>query len=160
MLRAVLALRPREPKIQNPAQQPPTQAQASQAGAAEEALVLERFYAGPQKGKAGWSPDGQCTAEQEQDLRVFVPTPMPEAHALLEITALQKGCAMRTFDIVAVFLIGQDRGAQEQKWVYVRPPPDQHEPNVIIQRFDLIMVVVAIGYASTNSMKWSNDLLI
>ncbi|CAE7937581.1 unnamed protein product, partial [Symbiodinium sp. KB8] len=64
------------------------------------------------------------TAEQEQDLRVFVPTPTPEAHALLEITALQKGCAMRTFDIVAAFLIGQDRGAQEEKWVYMRPPPE------------------------------------
>ena len=65
------------------------------------------------------------TAEQEQDLRVFVPTPTPEAHALLEITALQKGCAMRTFDIVAAFLIGQDRGAQEEKWVYMRPPPER-----------------------------------
>ena len=64
------------------------------------------------------------TAEQEQDLRVFVPTPTPEAHALLEITALQQGCAMRTFDIVAAFLIGQDRGAQEEKWVYMRPPPE------------------------------------
>ena len=64
------------------------------------------------------------TAEQEQDLRVFVPTPTPEAHALLEITALQQGCAMRTFDIVAAFLIGQDCGAQEEKWVYMRPPPE------------------------------------
>ncbi|CAE7413014.1 RE1 [Symbiodinium sp. CCMP2592] len=64
------------------------------------------------------------TEEQEQDLRVFVPTPTPEAHALLEITALQKGCATRSFDIVAAFLIGQDRGAQQEKWVYVRPPPE------------------------------------
>ncbi|CAE7521947.1 RE1 [Symbiodinium sp. CCMP2592] len=46
------------------------------------------------------------------------------AHALLEITALQKGCATRSFDIVAAFLIGQDRGAQQEKWVYVRPPPE------------------------------------
>ena len=64
------------------------------------------------------------TAEQEQDLRVFVPMPTPEAHALLEITAVQNGCAMRTFDVVAAFLIGQDREAQGEKWVYVRPPPE------------------------------------
>ena len=64
------------------------------------------------------------TPEMEQDMRVFVPTPTPEAHALLEITALQRGCAMRTFDIVAAFLIGKDRGAQNENWVYMRPPAE------------------------------------
>ncbi|CAE7530574.1 RE1 [Symbiodinium natans] len=64
------------------------------------------------------------TPEMEQDMRVFVPTPTPEAHALLEITALQRGCAMRTFDIVAAFLIGRDRGAQNENWVYMRPPAE------------------------------------
>ncbi|CAE7235731.1 RE1 [Symbiodinium natans] len=64
------------------------------------------------------------TPEMEQDMRVFVPTPTPEAHALLEITALQRGCTMRTFDIVAAFLIGKDRGAQNENWVYMRPPAE------------------------------------
>ena len=63
------------------------------------------------------------SAEQEQDLRLFVPTPTPEAQALLEITALQSGCAMRIFDIVAAFLIGKDRGVQEKNWVYMRVTP-------------------------------------
>ena len=62
--------------------------------------------------------------EVEQDLRVFVPTPTPEAHALLEVNALAKNHSMRTFDIVAAFLIGRDRGAQSGDYVYVRAPPE------------------------------------
>lgn len=64
------------------------------------------------------------TPEMEQDMRTFVPTPCPESHALLEITALKKDHAMRTFDIVAAFLIGTDRGAQIGEYVYMRPPPE------------------------------------
>ena len=64
------------------------------------------------------------TAEEEQDLKVFVPTPTPEAHSLLEVRALQHGHAMRTFDIVAAFLIGKDRGAQTGEYVYMRAPPE------------------------------------
>ena len=77
---------------------------------------------------------------EEQDLRVFVPTPTPESHAVLEVSALLKGHAMRTFDIVAAFLIGQDRGAQTGEYVYMRPPPEwkpifeewvrEHPPNM------------------------------
>ena len=85
---------------------PEAQAVADFARAeAEEGVAKSRFTCADVK--------RAYTAEQEQDLRVFVPTPTPEAHALLEITALQKGC-MRTFDIVAAFLIGQDRGAQRR----------------------------------------------
>lgn len=57
-------------------------------------------------------------------MNVFVPTPTPESHALLEVSALRHGHAMRTFDIVAAFLIGQDRGAQEGEPVYMRAPPE------------------------------------
>ena len=62
--------------------------------------------------------------EQEQDMSVFVPTPTPEAHSLLEVAALRKGYSMRTLDIVAAFLIGTDRGAQQGKPVYIRAPPE------------------------------------
>ena len=48
----------------------------------------------------------------------------PESLALLEITALKKDHATRTFDIVAAFLIGTDRGAQTGEYVYMRPPPE------------------------------------
>ena len=59
-------------------------------------------------------------------MNVFVPTPTPESHALLEASALRHGHAMRTFDIVVAFLIGQDRGAQEGEPVYTRAPPEWH----------------------------------
>ena len=63
-------------------------------------------------------------AKEEQDFKVFVPTPTPEAHSLLEVRALQHGQVMRTFDIVAAFLIGKDRGAQTGEYVYMRAPPE------------------------------------
>ena len=40
-------------------------------------------------------------SEEEQDMNVFVPTPTPESHALLEVSAMRHGYAMRTFDIVS-----------------------------------------------------------
>ena len=49
--------------------------------------------------------------EEEAKMRVFVPTPTPESHALLEVSALRSGHAMRTLDIVAAFLIGLDHSA-------------------------------------------------
>ena len=55
-------------------------------------------------------------------MRVFVATPTPESHALLEVSALRSGHAMRTFDIVAAFLIGQDRSAQAGDPVFMRAP--------------------------------------
>ena len=64
------------------------------------------------------------TSAEEAEMRVFVPTPTPESHALLEVSALKHGHAMRTFDIVAAFLIGQDRGAQQGEPVYMRAPPE------------------------------------
>ena len=62
-------------------------------------------------------------AEEEQ-LRVFVPTPTPESHSLLEVSALFHSHATRTFDIVAAFLIGRDRGAQEGNPCYMRAPEE------------------------------------
>ena len=44
--------------------------------------------------------------QEEEQLRVFVPTPTLESRALFEVSALRHGHAMRTFDIVAAFLIG------------------------------------------------------
>ena len=41
------------------------------------------------------------SSEEEQDMNVFVPTPTPESHALLEVSAMRHGYAMRTFDIVS-----------------------------------------------------------
>ena len=64
------------------------------------------------------------TAEEEPYLKVFVPTPIPEAHSLLEVRALQHGHAKRRSDIVAAFLIGQDRGAQTGEYVHMRAPPE------------------------------------
>ena len=64
------------------------------------------------------------TSAQENELDVFVPTPTPESHALLEIYALQQGYFTRSMDIVAAFLIGADRGATEGKPVYVRAPAE------------------------------------
>ena len=54
---------------------------------------------------------------------VFVPTPTPESHSLLEVYALQHGFYTRSMDIVAAFLIGADRGAAEGNHVYMRAPP-------------------------------------
>ena len=67
------------------------------------------------------------SAEQEADLDVFVPTPTPESHSLLEVYALQKNWCTRSLDIVAAFLIGRDRGATEGKLVYVRAPVEWHD---------------------------------
>ena len=67
------------------------------------------------------------SAEQEADLDVFVPTPIPESHSLLEVCALQKNWCTRSLDIVAAFLIGRDRGASEGKPVYVRAPIEWHD---------------------------------
>ncbi|CAJ1362823.1 unnamed protein product, partial [Effrenium voratum] len=70
------------------------------------------------------------TETDKQDLRVFVPTPTPESHALLEVSALRNGYATRSFDIVAAFLIGQ-RAPPEwrpifEEWVCTQPREDQH----------------------------------
>ncbi|CAE7197770.1 unnamed protein product [Symbiodinium sp. CCMP2592] len=63
--------------------------------------------------KARYSP------EQEAGLDVFVPTPTPESHSLLEVAALHnEGWVTRSLDIVAAFLIGKDRGAAEGRPVY------------------------------------------
>ena len=59
------------------------------------------------------------SAEQEAELDVFVPTPTPESHSLLEVYALQKEWCTPSVDIVAAFLIGRDRGASEGKPVYM-----------------------------------------
>ena len=67
------------------------------------------------------------SAEQEADLDVFVPTPTPESHSLLEVYALQNKWCTRSLDIVAAFLIGRDRGASEGKPVYVRAPVEWHD---------------------------------
>ena len=50
------------------------------------------------------------TPERESDLDVFVPTPTPESHAILEVSALVNGYYTRSLDIVAAFLIGKDQG--------------------------------------------------
>ena len=50
--------------------------------------------------KARYSP------EQEAEMDVFVPTPTPESHSLLEVAALHnEGWVTRSLDIVAAFLI-------------------------------------------------------
>ena len=67
------------------------------------------------------------TAAEEEGLDVFVPTPTPEAHNLLEVYALTKGYYARSLDIVAAFLIGADRGASEGKHVYMRAPVEWHD---------------------------------
>ena len=66
------------------------------------------------------------SAEEEEGLDVFVPTPIPESHNLLEVYALQNCFYTRNLDIVAAFLIGKDRGATEGKPVYVRAPVEWH----------------------------------
>ena len=67
------------------------------------------------------------SADQEAEMDVFVPTPTPEAHNLLEVYALKNGYYTRSLDIVAAFLIGQDRGAAEGKHVYMRPPVEWYD---------------------------------
>ena len=67
------------------------------------------------------------TAAEEEGLDVFVPTPTPEAHNLLEVYALTKGYYARSLDIVAAFLIGADRRASEGKHVYMRAPVEWHD---------------------------------
>ena len=62
------------------------------------------------------------TQEQEAELDVFVPTPTPESHNVLEVYALMNKFYTRSLDIVAAFLIGRDRGAAQGKPVYVRAP--------------------------------------
>ena len=66
------------------------------------------------------------TASEEEGLDVFVPTPTPGAHNLLEVRALTKGYYAWSQDIVAAFLIGADRGASEGKHVYMRAPVEWH----------------------------------
>ena len=67
------------------------------------------------------------TKSQEEEMNVFVPTPTPESHALLEVYALAHGYHTRSLDIVAAFLIGADRGAAEGNPVYVRAPVEWQE---------------------------------
>ena len=88
------------------------------------------------------------TVEEEQDLKVFVPTPTPEAHSLLEVRALQHGHATRTFDIVAAFLIGKDRGAQTGEYVYVRAPPEWRRAGNSASPKDPFEDVVPAGWES------------
>ena len=57
--------------------------------------------------------------EQEQDMNVFVPTPTPDAHSLLEVARVA-ACELET---VAAFLFGT-RGAQQGKPVYIGAPPE------------------------------------
>ncbi|CAE7722011.1 unnamed protein product [Symbiodinium sp. CCMP2592] len=72
--------------------------------------------------KARYSP------EQEAGLDVFVPTPTPESHSLLEVAALHnEGWVTRSLDIVAAFLIGRDRGAAEGRPVYMHAPVEWRE---------------------------------
>eukprot|EP00439_Symbiodinium_sp_Y106_P062805 s2204_g9.t1 len=67
--------------------------------------------------KARYSP------EQEAEMDVFVPTPTPESHSLLELAALHnEGWVTRSLDIVAAFLIEKDRGAAEGRPVYMHAP--------------------------------------
>ena len=67
------------------------------------------------------------SAAEEEGLDVFVPTPTPEANNLLEVYALMNDFFTRSLDIVAAFLIWQDRGAAEGKHVYMRPPVEWYE---------------------------------
>ena len=46
-------------------------------------------------------------------MNVFVPTPTAESYAFLEVYALLNGHMTRLLDIVAVFLIEEDRGASK-----------------------------------------------
>ncbi|CAE7295435.1 unnamed protein product [Symbiodinium sp. CCMP2592] len=72
--------------------------------------------------KARYSP------EQEAGMDVFVPTPTPESHSLLEVAALHnEGWVTRSLDIVAAFLIGRDRGAAEGCPVYMHAPVEWRE---------------------------------
>ncbi|CAE7837865.1 unnamed protein product [Symbiodinium sp. CCMP2592] len=72
--------------------------------------------------KARYSP------EQEAGLDVFVPTPTPESHSLLEVAALHnEGWVTRSLDIAAAFLIGKDRGAAEGRPVYMHVPVEWRE---------------------------------
>ncbi|CAE6971006.1 RE2 [Symbiodinium sp. CCMP2592] len=66
--------------------------------------------------------------EQEAGMDVFVPTPTPESHSLLEVAALHnEGWVTRSLDIVAAFLIGRDRGAAEGCPVYMHAPVEWRE---------------------------------
>ena len=65
--------------------------------------------------------------QQEAEMNVFVPTPAAESHAFLEVYALLNGYMTRSLDIVAAFLIEEDRGASEGKWAYVRAPVEWYE---------------------------------
>ena len=51
------------------------------------------------------------SAEEEEGLDVFVPTPTPESHNRLEVYALQNGFYTRSLGIVAALLIGTCRAA-------------------------------------------------
>ena len=56
-------------------------------------------------------------------MNVFVPTPA-ESHALLDVYVLANGLHTRSLDIVAVFLIGADRGGRQE---YVQAPTKWYE---------------------------------
>ena len=62
--------------------------------------------------------------EDEENMKAFVPTPTPESHAFLEISALKHGHATRAFDVVAAFLIGRSHSAQQGGPVYMKAPPE------------------------------------
>ena len=64
------------------------------------------------------------TKEQNRQLDVHVPTPLPESHALLEVLALLFDWPMMDADVVAAFLIGKDSAASVGEHVYMTPPKE------------------------------------
>ena len=91
------------------------------------AEVASTSHARVSSGKMGDKP---TSLGKEQDiegllaLKVFVPTSTSEAHSAPSGRALQHGHAMRTFDIVAEFLIGRDGECRRVNMCTCGPRPN------------------------------------
>ncbi|CAE8740486.1 unnamed protein product, partial [Polarella glacialis] len=69
------------------------------------------------------------TSEENDELDVRCPTPLPESHGLLEVKALLRYWPTMTADVIAAFLIGLDCGDAYGSPVFMRPPTEWNIQN-------------------------------
>ncbi|CAE8683062.1 unnamed protein product [Polarella glacialis] len=69
------------------------------------------------------------TSEENDELDVHCPTPLPESHGLLEVKALLHYWPTMTADVIAAFLIGLDCGDAYGSPVFMRPPTEWNIQN-------------------------------
>ncbi|CAE7243402.1 unnamed protein product, partial [Symbiodinium sp. KB8] len=78
-------------------------------------------------------PSRTTTRKKTRKLWPVLKYECPSRGADLPLQVGRQGCATRTFGIVAAFLIGKDKGAQTENWVYMRPPPEwRHLRGIVV----------------------------